>query len=180
MIFINCRINPRSNAALEWRRECPDIILAAAMLAMECHSLTNSLVSINGHEWNENENFAWSQIFISAEKFWSENWSNCNIKKHEVVKGVINTPDSRKISLDLLPQLAPLLQESRSEYCSFCSQVNIMVVAHELTTVGATPCFTCHSSDVAITWEMQPEETSTSREEFCKNKNYLVNKCKSI
>jgi hypothetical protein len=50
MIFINCRINPTSNAALEWRRECPDIILAAAMLAMECHSLTNSLVSINGHE----------------------------------------------------------------------------------------------------------------------------------
>jgi hypothetical protein len=50
MIFINCRINPTTNTSLEWRRECPDIILAAATLAMECHSLTNSLVSINGHE----------------------------------------------------------------------------------------------------------------------------------
>ncbi len=50
MIFINCRINPTTNTALEWRRECPDIILAAATLAMEGHSLTNSLVSINGHE----------------------------------------------------------------------------------------------------------------------------------
>jgi hypothetical protein len=50
MRFINCRINPTTNTGLEWRRECPDIILAAATLAMECHSLTNSLVSINGHE----------------------------------------------------------------------------------------------------------------------------------
>jgi hypothetical protein len=25
--------------------------------------------------------------------------SNCNTKKHEVIKGVTNTPDSRKISL---------------------------------------------------------------------------------
>jgi hypothetical protein len=50
MIFINCTINPTSNTALEWRRECPDIILAAATLAMECPSLTNSLVRVNGHE----------------------------------------------------------------------------------------------------------------------------------
>jgi hypothetical protein len=50
MIFINCRINPISNTALGWRRECPDIILAAATLAIKCHSLTNSLVSINVHE----------------------------------------------------------------------------------------------------------------------------------
>jgi hypothetical protein len=54
-----------------------------------------------------------------------------------------------------------------------------MVVAHELTIVGTTPCFTYHSRDVEMTPEMQPEETSTSRKEFCKNNNYLVNKCES-
>jgi hypothetical protein len=27
MILINCRINPTSNAALEWRRECPEKVM---------------------------------------------------------------------------------------------------------------------------------------------------------
>jgi hypothetical protein len=53
-----------------------------------------------GHEWNENENFGWLQIFKQIiQKIQIRKLKQLQYKKHEIIKGVTNTPDSRKISL---------------------------------------------------------------------------------